>query len=94
MPTIDITKPITAPADLAALLEAELKDVRHVCDQIQGGRARLAEYLGVRPPEISRMLNTPGYQPDGRFLAGMRAFADLWREQFAPPKKKTRSAKK
>jgi hypothetical protein len=90
MPIFDITKPIEKAADLASLLEAELAEVREVCDAIPGGRTRLSEFLGWRPAEISRALNTPGYQPDGRYLAGMRVFVIEARRQLGPSKKKPR----
>lgn len=60
---------------LDQMLEKELAAVRRTCDRLgDGGRARLAEYLGIRPSEVSRYLSATTRKPSGPILAGMRQF--------------------
>ena len=59
---------------LDALLAKELAIVRDTADAIPSGRSLLANFLGIRLSEVSRYFERQGRKPNGRILAGMRAF--------------------
>ncbi len=66
----DMKKPI----DLDELLAREIDECRQACERIENGRTALAEHLGIRLSEVSRYFERSSRKPNGRILAGMRAF--------------------
>lgn len=72
---------------LDQLLEKELAAVRRTCDRLgEGGRARLAEFLCIRPSEVSRYLASDARRrkPGGLILSGMQQFVKQHSEKRRP----------